>query len=297
MRDDPDAWRSATERAAAHRRVPDRQLRQAPRPAHAVRPREAGRRGHADHPPRDQPHPARRLPAAAGAPQRRRGARAARGAAPAGAGQPDGLVGRPRPMSEPRSISRPCCPALTRSIPKAVARTVEPAEFSLLRLVLLRPYLRDGWSMTQRRGHRVREHAGARDLAALEATAIGWLRPRRRSSSRSTPPWPAWRARCSPIPSRCPRTTARCARRSTRACSRCAATGIDDEIGAKEFDIREAEASAADTSRRPSGSCARCSELKQRRLELDRRARGNNSSEPTTTKTPAAAARRPGGNG
>ena len=43
----------------------------------------------------------------------------------------------------PRSTSTPSWPAPTRSTRRLSARTLEPAEAGLLRLLLLRPYLRD----------------------------------------------------------------------------------------------------------------------------------------------------------
>ena len=208
----------SNERAAADRGVPDRPLRQAPRPAHARRPRAARGGGDADHPPRDQPHPARRLPAAAGAAQRRRGPRAARGAAPAGADRPRGRSAAGRPMSGRRSTSRPCCPARTRSIPEAVARTLEPVESSLLRAAAPPARTCATGSAIAARIELFVTHAGARALAALEATPASRLRPRRRSSTALDPTLAAVArtlfARTDPLPDDDERST----RRSSRAC-------------------------------------------------------------------------------
>ena len=61
--------------------------------------------------------------------------------------------------------------------PESVGQLIRRAEFSMLRLLLLRPYLRDELARPWRgRGHRVREHPGARNLVAPRQSAHRGLR-------------------------------------------------------------------------------------------------------------------------
>ena len=161
--------------AAADRRVPDRHVRAAARSAHTRRPREARGRGDADDPARHQPNPARRLPAAAGSPEWRGGTRPAGGAAPAGADRQSGRSAVRRRTSEARSTSRPSCPARTRWIPRPSARTLEPIEASLLR-VLLRAAVHPRGAHRPGHGRVVRDHSGARAVAPDRRDACGRLR-------------------------------------------------------------------------------------------------------------------------
>ena len=178
MRDDPDAWRARTERAAAHRRVPDRHVRQAPRPAHAGRAREAGRGGHADDPPRDQP--ARSATAISSCWRVAAASRSAccsrsctvRSRSPAWS---VGHRGPCRRQDQPRR--RDVQPGRARSGGRG--RTLEPVEASLLRVLLRAPGTsRDGL------GDRVTTDlfvtTPARELwLPARGHAVGRLRPRR----------------------------------------------------------------------------------------------------------------------
>ena len=99
--------------------------------------------------------------------------------------------------------------------PEFVGRLLKRAEYSLLRLLLLRPYLRDEiddrgpieFSSTPAR--EIWQRLSAVPAAGFDRAAFADASIRR---------WPAWCARCTPIPSRCPTTSPACARRSARAC-------------------------------------------------------------------------------
>lgn len=149
--------------------------------------------------------------------------------------------------------------------PQAVARLLKPAEFSLLRLVLLRPYLREGI-----------EEPEAIEFASTPAREI-WTRLQdvpaagfdRAAFAESLDPTLAGVVRTmyadlEPLPDD-EDALHQALEQSLLTLRR---NRLDEEIGAKEFDIREAE---ADGDRPAAERLLReVMDLKQRRLDLDR---------------------------
>ena len=150
--------------------------------------------------------------------------------------------------------------------PESVGRLVRPAEFHLLRLVLLRPHLRDEISTEEEIEfvstpareiwNRLREQpvAGFERQAfvdSLDATLAGVVR--------------TMFADPEPLPD----DEAAVRQGLDQSLLTLRRNRLDEEIGAKEFDIREAEASGDRAA--AEGLLREVMELKQRRLALDRR--------------------------
>jgi DNA primase len=175
--------------------------------------------------------------------------------------------------------------------PQAVARLVKPAEFSLLRLVLLRPYLRDNI-----------EEPEAIEFASTPAREI-WTRLQavpaagfdRAAFAESLDPTLAGVVRtmyADPEPLPDDEVALNQALEQSQLTLR--RNRLDEEIGAKEFDIREAEAGGD----RPAAEALlrQVMELKQRRLDLDRQRDTTTVLTQRRHRTTAAAAAT-GGNG
>jgi DNA primase len=168
--------------------------------------------------------------------------------------------------------------------PESVGRLLHKAEFSLLRLVLMRPYLRTSvtdeetefvstpareiWARLQAQPINGFDRAAFAD--SLDATLGGVVR--------------TMYADIEPLPDD-DDALHQALDQSLLTLRR---ARIDEEIGAKEFDIREAEAEGD----RPTAErlLREVSELKQRRLDLDRRRHETTVlSQKRSTPTPAAA--------
>ena len=176
--------------------------------------------------------------------------------------------------------------------PQAVARLLKPAEFTLLRLLLLRPYLRDDIDAPE-----------AVDFVSTPAREI-WARLNqtelagfdRAAFAEALDPTLAGVVRtmyADPEPLPDDEIALRQAlEQSVLTLHR---NRLDEEIGAKEFDIREAEV-AGD---RPTAEhlLREVSELKARRLELDRRRQTTTLLTQRRQRATAASAAASGGNG
>ena len=175
--------------------------------------------------------------------------------------------------------------------PQAVARLLKPAEFTLLRLLLLRPYLRDDIDAPE-----------AVDFVSTPAREI-WARLNqtelagfdRAAFAEALDPTLAGVVRtmyADPEPLPDDEIALRQAlEQSVLTLHR---NRLDEEIGAKEFDIREAEV-AGD---RPTAEhlLREVSELKARRLELDRRRQTTTLLTQRRQRATAASAAASGGN-
>ena len=176
--------------------------------------------------------------------------------------------------------------------PQAVARLLKRAEFSLLRLLLLRPYLRDEI-----------EAPVATDFASTPAREI-WTRLRdipvagfdRAAFAESLDPTLAGVVRTmyadpEPLPDD-EHALRQALEQSLLTLQR---NRLDEEIGAKEFDIREAEAA----SDRPAAEqlLRDVMDLKARRLELDRKRETTTVLTQRRERATAASAAASGGNG
>jgi hypothetical protein len=149
--------------------------------------------------------------------------------------------------------------------PQAVAHLVKPAEFSLLRLVLLRPYLRDQI-----------DDPGAIEFVSTPAREI-WTRLQevpaagfdRAAFVESLDPTLAGVVRTMYAdPEPLPDDEVALHQALEQSLLTLRRNRLDEEIGAKEFDIREAEAEGD----RPAAEqlLQEVMDLKQRRLDLDR---------------------------
>jgi hypothetical protein len=149
--------------------------------------------------------------------------------------------------------------------PQAVARLVKPAEFSLLRLVLLRPYLRD---QIDDPGAIEFVSTPAREIWARlgEVAAAGFDRAAFAETLDPTLAGVVRTMYADPEPLPDDEDALRQALEQSLLTLR--RNRLDEEIGAKEFDIREAEAGGD----RPAAErlLKEVMDLKQRRLDLDR---------------------------
>ena len=176
--------------------------------------------------------------------------------------------------------------------PQAVARLMKRAEFSLLRLVLLRPYLRDTIDAP---AEIELSSTPAREIwARLQDTAAAGFD--RAAFAESLDPTLAGVVRTmyadpEPLPDE-EDALRQALEQSLLTLNR---SRIDEEIGAKEFDIREAEAEGD----RPAAEALlrEVSELKARRLDLDRRREATTVLTQRRQRATAASAAASGGNG
>jgi hypothetical protein len=176
--------------------------------------------------------------------------------------------------------------------PQAVASLLKRAEFSLLRLLLMRPYLRD-----------VMEAPADMEFVSTPAREI-WIRLQdsdvagfdRAAFSESLDPTLAGVVRtmyADPEPLPDDEVALRQALDQSLLTLR--RNRLDEEIGAKEFDIREAE---ADGDRPAAERLLReVSDLKARRLDLDRQRETTTVLTQRRQRATAASAAASGGNG
>jgi DNA primase len=170
--------------------------------------------------------------------------------------------------------------------PEAVSRLVRPAEFSLLRLLLLRPYLRealpgeaaDGIEFVSTPAREIWRRLLAQPTAGFERQAfVDGLDPTLAGVVRTM------FADAEPLPE----DEAALGQALEQSLLTLRRNLIDEEIGAKEYDIREAEAAG---DRPTADSLLReVSDLRQRRLELDRQRQVTTLLSQRRNKTPAVA--------